>query len=414
MSHAKLSPSGAHRWMNCPASVVLEEGYPDTSSAYAAEGTAAHEIASKLLTDPEYEPPVGETVEIDGHKVLITRSMLDYVYDYVCRVRLLAEGKELLVERRLPIDHVTGEAEACGTGDAIIIGDGEITIVDLKFGMGEVVEAEGNQQMQMYALGAVREYSVLDDFEKITMVIDQPRIRDVPTSHTITADELAAFSVEASAAAERALNLVSMVKGGLPVEDLARQHYNPGEKTCRWCKAKASCAALREEVMLAVSGSTTERATPEEFAQFVAVEVDDMVGNNYLSIAMAKADMVEDWLKSVRAEAERRMLEGETIEGFKLVAGRAGPRKWTDAAEAEKIMKTSMRLKIEEMYDMALISPTTAEKRLKDTPKRWARLQPLISRSEGKISVAPVSDKRPAVVPADTAEELRQFATTSE
>ncbi len=412
MSHAMLSPSGAHRWMACPASVVLEEPYPDTSSAYAAEGTVAHEIASKLLTEPDYEPPVGETVEVDGHKVLVTRSMLDYVHDYVARVRQLAEGKELLVERKLPIDHITDEAEASGTGDAIIIGEGEITIVDLKFGAGVAVEAEGNPQLQMYALGAVREYSVLDDFERITMVIDQPRVRDVPSSHTITADELQAFAVEASAAAYKAHTLVSMVRGGLPVAEIDRSMFAPGEKTCQWCKAKAACPALREEVMLAVAGEATERASPEEFAQFVAIEVDDMIGNNYLSIAMSKADMVEDWVKAVRAEVERRLLAGEQVPDYKLVAGRAGPRKWADAAEAEKVMKTSFRLKNDEMYDMSLISPTTAEKRLKDTPKRWARLQPLISRSEGKPSVAHVSDKRPAYVPADTAEELRQFATS--
>jgi len=412
VSHAMLSPSGAHRWMACPASVVLEEPYPDTSSAYAAEGTVAHEIASKLLTEPDYEPPVGETVEVDGHKVLVTRSLVDYVHDYVARVRQLAEGKELLVERKLPIDHVTDEAGASGTGDAIIIGEGEITVVDLKFGAGVAVEAEGNPQLQLYALGAVREYSVLDDFERITMVIDQPRVRDVPSSHSISADELQAFAAEASAAAYRAHNLVSMVRGGLPVADIDRSLFAPGEKTCQWCKAKASCPALREEVMLAVAGETTERASPEEFAQFVAIEVDDMIGNNYLSIAMSKADMVEDWVKAVRAEVERRLLAGETVPDYKLVSGRAGPRKWADAAEAEKVMKTSFRLKNDEMYDMSLISPTTAEKRLKDTPKRWARLQPLISRSEGKPSVAHVSDKRPTYVPADTAEELRQLATS--
>lgn len=412
MAHAKLSPSGAHRWMNCPASVVLEEGYPDVGSSYAAEGTAAHEIASRILTEDDYEPPIGETLEVDGHKILVTRAMIDYVQDYVERVRKLAEGKELLVERKLPIDHVTDEVGAKGTGDAIIIGEGEIIVVDLKFGIGEKVEAEDNPQMQMYALGAVREYSVLEDFDTITMIIDQPRIAGEPSTSTITADELQAFAVKASEAANRAHNLVSMVSGGLPVDDIDDKYYGPDAKTCRWCKAKAGCRVLREEVMLAVSGSSTERATPEEFRQFVAIEVDETIGNNYLSIAMSKAGMVEDWLKAIRAEVERRLLAGEEVQDYKLVAGRAGPRAWTDAAAVEDIFKKSFRFKDADMYDQKLISPTTAEKRLKDTPKRWARLQPLIGRSEGKLSVAHVSDKRPAQVPADTAEELRQFATS--
>lgn len=412
MSHAKLSPSGAHRWMNCAASVVLEEGIPDTGSAYAAEGTIAHEIASRLLTEPGYEPPIGETVEVEGHQVMVTRAMVDYVQDYVERVNARAKGGELLVERKLPIDHITGEAEAMGTGDAIIIHEGRITVVDLKFGMGVAVEAEDNPQMQMYALGAVREYSVLDDFEKITMVIDQPRIGGEPSEHTITMTELNAFADRAREGADRALNLVSMIKGGLPVEDIGDQYFAPGEKTCKWCKAKATCRALREDVMLTVSGSSTERATPEEFAQFVAVEVDEMVGNNYLSIAMSKAGMVEDWLKAVRAEALRRLLSGETVPDYKLVAGKQGNRAWTNPDSVEELMKKSMRLPDAEMYDMKLISPTTAEKRLKDTPKRWARLQPFIGRSEGKPSVVHVSDKRPVYVPTDTAEELRQLAST--
>lgn len=74
-------------------------------------------------------------------------------------------------------------------------------------------------------------------------------------------------------------------------------------------------------------------------------------------------------------------------------------------------MLKSMRLKQEEMYDFSLISPTTAEKVLKGTPKRWKRIEPLITRSPGKPSVADASDKRPALDIKPTADDFEEVET---
>jgi hypothetical protein len=173
----------------------------------------------------------------------------------------------------------------------------------------------------------------------------------------------------------------------------------PGEKQCRFCKAKAVCPALRAEVTEVVSGS----ATLDEF-----LTPDTTTGDNYLSVAMSKVELVEHWCKAVRAEVERRLLAGQSVDGYKLVEGKRGNRKWNNETEVEALFK-SFRLRQDEMYDYSLISPTKAEKLLKDTPKRWEKAEALISRAEGKPSVAPATDKRSALTVQSVADDFRDL-----
>jgi hypothetical protein len=149
----------------------------------------------------------------------------------------------------------------------------------------------------------------------------------------------------------------------------------------------------------------SESATAADFADLVVGTVDTTSGDNFLSHAMASVGLVEEWCKAVRAETERRLLAGTSVDGFKLVQGRRGSRKWADPAAAEALLK-SFRLRQEEMYDFSLISPTTAEKVLKSSPKRWVKACGLITQSEGKMSVAPASDPRPAMAITATADDF--------
>lgn len=411
MAHAKLSPSGAHRWMACPGSVVLEADYPDTGSSYAREGSAAHELAAIVLegNEPNAQGYVGIKVEFvdNGETVLwpVTQDMADHVDDYVKLVRELAEGKTLLVERKVPIGHLTGETGATGTSDVVILDTEQeaITVVDLKYGMGVRVDADNNPQLQMYALGALEEYGVVGDFSYASMIIHMPRLNHVSEYHVSTSD-LLAFGDEVRDAA-------ATVDEARSVADIGVDSYlRPGEKQCRFCKAKATCPALRAEVTEIVGGSAA--ATVDEFADFLPETVDMQTGDNYLPIAMSKVGLVEDWCKAVRAEVERRLLAGQSVDGYKLVEGKRGHRKWADETEAEALFKT-FRMRQDEMYGFSLISPTTAEKVFKENPKRWAKVTKLITQSTGKPSVAPATDKRPALAVQSVAEDFSDLVQTA-
>ena len=366
--HAKLSPSGAHRWMRCPASPALEAPYPDDSSPYAAEGTLAHLLASEELdgTKPAAER-IGEKHTIDGFDFMVDKVMVAHVEDYVKLVREYAQGGVLLVEQRVPIGHMTGETDATGTSDAVIIHAAEkrLTVVDLKYGMGVKVYADGNEQAMMYALGAMEAYEQLGDFDDICMVIHQPRLNHV-AEHWIRADDLMAFAAKVSTGAEATRN-----DKAEPV---------PGEKQCKFCKAKSSCPALQA----IVDETTNEVATADDFAD---------LGDNALSIAMGRVDLIEQWCKSIRAEVERRLTQGLDVTGYKLVEGRKGNRAWSDAQDAQE--RLSAVLKRDELYEEKFISPATAEKLLKKDPEGLKLLDELTHRPEGKLSVAPVTDKRP-------------------
>jgi hypothetical protein len=362
--------------MRCPGSLLAEETLPDTSSVYADEGTAAHEVGAWILANnldaDAARKVVGELgVEVNGKVWPVTDDMVDHCLDYAKLVREYADGRPILVEQRLQFSHVVGVPDQFGTSDAVILGDDTLFVVDLKYGMGVKVDAQDNEQLQLYALGALKEYEFLGDFQFVQMVIHQPRLNHV-AEYVVSVPELLAFGQKAKEAAALALT---------PNAELV-----PGEKQCRWCKAKATCPALREEVLDIVAADATDFDTLTETVTDGSPD--------YLSIAMDKIGLVEDWCKGIRAEVERRLMASQAVPGYKLVEGRLGNRQWANKDDAEAMFQ-SWRFRKDEMYDFSLISPTKAEKLL--TPARWEKAQALITRNAGKPSVAPVTDRRPAI-----------------
>lgn len=382
---------------------------PDTSSEFADEGTAAHTLASMALTESKDALAyLGRIIKVErtgqpDNEFEVDEDMAGYVQTYIDLVRQLAEGGTLLVEQRVPIDHMTSEEGAEGTSDVIIItADGdELIDIDLKYGRGVKVFAEDNEQLLMYASGAVRKFGLLGDFKRIRVLISQPRVSEAPSEWTITIDELREFEKRAASAALSVRNAFTFHKTGVLLTQ-GLSYFAPGDKQCRWCKAKATCPALAREISKTVLDDFEVLGNPHESATPVPVPADAA----RLGVFRARVELIEEWCRAVCAAVDNRLNAGEPVPGWKLVDGKKGNRAWGDKTQVEEALKAA-RLKHEEMYSYALISPTQAEKKLKkEKPRVWKRLMELITQAAGKPSVAPESDPRPAVQPGATADDF--------
>jgi hypothetical protein len=420
MTHALLSPSGASRWMHCVGSVAMEQAFPATTSDYADEGSVAHHIAAACLR----EGPAafagaykGRVFEVSNGVVLadgvlsaprmrgqskdfrsrheVTEEMVEAINNYIAHVRTYALCAEAtLIETRVPIGHLTGEEGAEGMSDAIVFKGFSLQVHDLKYGKGVRVKPD-TPQLAIYALGALKLAEMIG-FKPTTVrcYIHQPRVTDEPQWCEYGMDALLAFGESVKAAAAEAMAVL--------VADDAGALLTPGEKACQFCAAKKECPARRkiaEEGCFSdfeVIAAAVEPAAVAEAAKSALI-LPQGCANDWLSRALGFVGIVEDWCKDVRSEALQRLSSGVAVPFYKLVQGKGGSRKWSDEKAAEEALK-GFRLKVDEMYDKKLISPTSAEKVLKEAPRQWAKLQPLITKGEGKPTVVEAGDSRPALV----------------
>ena len=401
--HAILGPSSAERWMTCPGSVALCSTEGNTSSSYADEGTAAHYLAAVCLAEGTMpEQLIGKKIGLfdQGERFfdetcylkappraffIVNETMAGHVETYVKRVLEYRTGGDLLVEQRLSIKHLTGEEDAYGTADAIVLNNRELQVHDLKFGQGMRVDADYNKQLMIYALAALEDLSFLEfEFDCVRLVIHQPRLEHLSEWYC-SVEELRAFGEEVKKAAEA----TRKADAALVCGDHCKKAF---------CRAQATCPALAKFIEESIGAEFEDLSRITDMKGLVRRYAPEVLGSKMKAI-----DAIESWCTAVRAKVESVLLQSnndaDMIEmlGHKLVQGRQGARAWRDAAEAEAALK-AMRLKVKEMYDLKLISPTACEKVLKETPKKWVKAQALITRSDGKPSVAPVSDKRPALV----------------
>lgn len=406
-THAKLSPSSAHRWMNCAGSMILEKDIPDSSSEHADEGTAAHFLASECLeqgknaTDflncfivikkgnAEWDQSAAETRS--GFNVDL--EMAEYIQKYLDAVRSQAEGNELLVEQRVNFSEVIGAENAFGTSDVVILTPDEIQVHDLKYGRGVKVNAEANEQLKLYGLGALNDFGMFGDYKRVRQVIHQPRLNHYSEA-VYTLEELQEFAKHARASAN---TISSLQLNGFGEID---PYLTPGEKQCQWCKAKANCPALEKHVMQTVLGDFEDLDAVDVNAQIdTATGEVSKIENDRLGYLFSAVPLIEGWIKAVSSAVHSKLHQGESVPGFKMVQGKQGNRAWSNAEEAEQLLK-SMRLKTEQMYDLKLISPTVAEKLQKAEvigPRQWSKVENLITRADGKPTVVPETDKRPAL-----------------
>ncbi|WP_420996283.1 DUF2800 domain-containing protein [Cupriavidus sp. 30B13] len=421
-SHARLSPSGADRWSVCPGSVILEAGEPDNSNEHSDWGTAAHAVSAMCLIEKtDAAVYLGQRIDVGNCRTVeCDREMAEAVQQYIDYVRQVSEGAELLVEQRFDISHVV--PECFGTSDAVVIRPDELHIIDAKFGRGVPVYAsyvvdpadpssprKPNKQMALYALGALRELELVNEFKRVRMTIHQPRLNSVDEWDCSVADLLEAAE-ELRMAAARAYRYVDSTTP-LVESDLA-----PGDKQCKFCKAKATCPALARRVQDEVGSDFENLATFTQSDEQKAMTLKALTPKTgeTLGKAMRAIDLIESWCKAVRGSVEVELLNGREVPGYKLVQGRKGARAWTSEAEAEAALK-AMRLKVDEMYSFKLITPPAAEKLVKAGrlgDRQWKKLQQMIGQAEGGKSVAPASDPRPAIVATPPEDDFANVANS--
>lgn len=327
--HALLGASSAHRWIHCPPSARLTQGMPDHTSTYAEAGRLAHEIAElkarqyfiETLPNRTYQARL-KKLQAHAHYEKSMDSATDVYLEHL-KVRAMAypEPPSVALEVRVCYDHIA--PEGFGTADCIMIGSGRMDVVDYKNGAGVLVEAEHNPQLMLYALGALREYAVIfgDSIRTIHLSIVQPNAGGVNAGGVreweTTAEALRQWAETTAAPAAR---LAWEGTGDFQAGDW-----------CRFCKAKAQCAA-RARQMLALEQEAG--GIPAGSAGVHAYEGTDtpLLSDAQVGDALTRGREVAGWVKDLEAYAMKATLEGRVIAGWKVVEGRV-TRDWTGGIE---------------------------------------------------------------------------------
>lgn len=312
-AHALLSPSGASRWIACPPSARLEDAYPRETSAYADEGTLAHEIAEAHLTNTDASNMRLLELENNPHYYA---GILDDVQPYIDYVggledQVMSSGTraDAHIEGKFSLNHII--PNSFGTCDYVIVGKGFIHVVDLKFGKGVRVEAKDNSQLKLYALAAAWHYEADYTIEDVTLHIVQPRIGNFSAA-TYKLAELEKWADE-------------VVRPAALLAHEGKGEFKTGTH-CRFCKAKAECRALADECLEAAKDAFNPATVQPA-----------LMDREELIEAYGKADTVRMWLDAVEARVVGLALGGEKIQGYKLVEGRS-VRRWADDKEAAKTL----------------------------------------------------------------------------
>ena len=364
MKHSILGASKAHRWMSCPASVKLEATFPDEESFYAAEGTAAHALAEMcLLSQKPPEEYIG--VEVEGFTV--DQEMAYHVATYVdyCNIQ---EGKK---EIELKVDYSEWAEGGFGTADYVAVHDGVCKVIDLKYGQGVKVSAQRNEQLMLYGLGAA--FKFIDEVDTVEMTIVQPRMDNIDT-YSIRAKDLFKWANEKVKPAARRVFA-------------PEPEFNPTPKGCHFCKAKATCRALAEH------NYNLTLSSFENLEEPLVVQVPHTLNVEEISHLLPKMDALIGWAHGIQKHAHKLLSEGGILPNYKLVNGRS-QRKWVDGKVAEESLVEMLG---DDAYITKLVSPTQAEKLLGKAKAK--EVTDLWHKPNGKPTLAPESDPRPAVKP---------------
>lgn len=372
-AHALLSPSAAHRWINCTAAPRLEADVEDKGSEFAAEGTLAHAYCAQKLKAFLGLPTEDEAKEIaELNDRYHTGEMDEYTDTYKTIVlekynaaRAKTKDALLLIETRLDFSEYV--PDAFGTADAIIIADGTMEVIDFKYGKGVKVSAEDNPQMKIYALGAYEKFSFEYKIDRVRMTIIQPRIENF-SEWELSVSELMAWTDSVlTPKAQQAY------KGDGP--------QVPGD-WCQFCKVKSNCRALTQKCIEAAKNHPDPKLiSPDE----LAADVLPMLAT------------VKTWLAGVEDYALQQALSGVQLAGWKVVEGRS-VRKITDQDGAALALNKA-GYKTTEIYKPQELRTITDLEKLTGKKQFAAICGDFIEKPQGKPALAPESDKRPAIDP---------------
>lgn len=379
-AHAKLSPSAADRWIHCPGSIRLAEQCPPAGSTeYADEGTAAHALAElKVLSltnkvAVEHFDRARASEYYCGEMEEATEYYKDQVGMIYARALQKDHAAELMAEQHFSLeDWIPG---GFGTSDAVVIGGGVIEVIDLKYGKGVKVEAEGNPQLRLYGLGAAMLFGDIYDLTTVRMTIIQPRLDHISTEEMPLQELFNWAETVVKPAAQMALSKDAPTTCG---------------DWCRWCPARATCRTRAEKQL--------------ELAQY-DFQAPDLLQPEEIGDILRRAEDLQKWASDVQAYAFEQALAGEHYDGWKLVEGRS-TRKWADDV---KVAETLQAAGFPEaaLYERKLYGITAMEK-IVGKKKLTEVLGDLIIKPAGKPVLVPSTDKRPELNNAadDFAEEL--------
>lgn len=372
MLHAKLSPSDAERWIDCPAAISMDQYFPDVASFEAREGTAAHELAA---IEAKYAfGYIDELMLFDqrdrwrhDNSEFNQKEISGYVDRYVEHlVERFAGAKLVLIET---VVH-TPLQDVWGTADAIAVFDDYVEVVDLKYGSGVEVDAFGNPQIRIYGIGVLelcvglQVAGLLDDIPtQVRLAIYQPRRGNFGTEEMSSAELYDWFNGVVKPAAKRVY--------------LADSPYGPSARACRWCPAAGQCVAQKDRVL------------NESFAPPGLMSPKD-IGD-----ALNRVPEVKAWLATIEEVAlTKAYREGIAIPGWKVVRSN-GRRQIEDHAAA-----------IQTLIDMGYTAAQVATfktkgigelEKLVGAKELPTILGDLLVRRPGTESLVPEDDRRPAI-----------------
>jgi hypothetical protein len=363
--------------MECPGSIRLTEGIDDVPSIFAAEGTAAHDLAARhLAAQTDAFDSIGEKILVAGHMEAfeVDEEMMDAVQVYLdCVNTDKTPADELYVEHRFSLESVY--PGMFGTSDAVLLQPKQrlLRVYDFKYGKGVAVEAENNPQLTYYGLGSAL---VFQGFDEIELVIVQPRAlhpKGPIRRWRMSVLDLLEFQADLQIAAQKTEDPNSALKAG--------DH-------CQFCLAKGFCPELKAAAQSAA------------LIEFTAMGANTPAAPNFLTpeqiaLLLRQSDIVEQWINAVREFAHAALTSGERIPGWKLVAKRAN-RVWRDELDAAMTLH-ALGVPEERIYIKKLVSPAAAEK-LVPKKVRGELAEFIAPGTSSGTTMAREEDPRPEVV----------------